>query len=214
MIDRERRNATPRWGPSLVAPLYAEEGVGSSPRRLAACGATTHCRHLEGGHPANPDFNAPLTSRRTADSKGLDCMQCARRAPARLALRHLGAEPLIQPEAAPVEVAGLVRRTCRRGTARSAPGCRACPCSRPAARPASAPRAPPPEQVDMQLLALAQPVAALAHQLGLGLDDAERHALGVGAEARHGLPSVRAVRDRSPAARPPRRPRASAPAPG
>jgi hypothetical protein len=33
-----------------------------------------------------------------------------------------------------------------------------------------------------------QPVALLAHQLGPGLDDAQRHALGVGAEARHGLP--------------------------
>jgi hypothetical protein len=33
-----------------------------------------------------------------------------------------------------------------------------------------------------------QPVALLAHQLGPGLDDAQRDALGVGAEARHGLP--------------------------
>ena len=40
----------------------------------------------------------------------------------------------------------------------------------------------------MQALALGQPVALLAHQLGPGLDDAQRHALGVGAEARHGLP--------------------------
>ena len=39
----------------------------------------------------------------------------------------------------------------------------------------------------MQALALGQPVALLAHQLGPGLDDAQRHALGVGAEARHGL---------------------------
>ncbi len=33
-----------------------------------------------------------------------------------------------------------------------------------------------------------QIAAALAHQLGRRLDDAERDALGVGAEARHGLP--------------------------
>ena len=54
MIDRDRPKAAQRWGASLMTRLDAAEGAGSSPRRLAACGATTHNRPLEGGHPENP----------------------------------------------------------------------------------------------------------------------------------------------------------------
>src|SRR4051794_36969713 len=38
-----------------------------------------------------------------------------------------------------------------------------------------------------EALAFAQPIPTLEHQLGPGLDDAQRDALGVGAEARHGF---------------------------
>jgi hypothetical protein len=49
----------------------------------------------------------------------------------------------------------------------------------------------------VQPLALGQPLALLAHQLGPGLDDAQRHALGVGAQPRHGLPQGQRRRARS-----------------
>jgi hypothetical protein len=43
------------------------------------------------------------------------------------------------------------------------------------------------QQVDVELLTLAEPVALLTDQVGLGLDDAQRHALAIGAEPRHRL---------------------------
>ena len=46
----------------------------------------------------------------------------------------------------------------------------------------------PAEQVHDHPFAFAQPLAALAHQVWPGLKDAERYALGVGAEASYGLP--------------------------
>ena len=53
MIDRERPNAAQRWGPSPMTRLNATQGAGSSSWRLAAGGATTHHRPLEGGYPEN-----------------------------------------------------------------------------------------------------------------------------------------------------------------
>jgi hypothetical protein len=37
--------------------LYAAEGAGLGPRRLAECGATTHNWPLEGGHQGNPGLS-------------------------------------------------------------------------------------------------------------------------------------------------------------
>ena len=57
MIDRERPNAAARWGASLMTRLYAVSEAGSSPRRLAASGVTTHDRHSEAGHLENPSVD-------------------------------------------------------------------------------------------------------------------------------------------------------------
>ena len=54
MNDRELPNAAARWGASLMTRVYAMSEAGSSPRRLAATGATAHDRTSEAGHPENP----------------------------------------------------------------------------------------------------------------------------------------------------------------
>ena len=59
MNDRELPNAAARWGASLMTRVYTVSEAGSSPRRLAATGATAHDRPSEAGHPENPDSNAP-----------------------------------------------------------------------------------------------------------------------------------------------------------
>ena len=58
MIDRERPNAAARWGASLMTRVYAVSEAGSSPRRLAATGATAHDRPSEAGHPENPGLRS------------------------------------------------------------------------------------------------------------------------------------------------------------
>jgi hypothetical protein len=55
MNDRELPNAAARWGASLMTRVYPVSEAGSSPRRLAATGATAHDRPSEAGHPENPD---------------------------------------------------------------------------------------------------------------------------------------------------------------
>jgi hypothetical protein len=53
MNDRELPNAAARWGASLMTRVYAVSEAGSSPRRLAATGATAHDRPSEAGHLEN-----------------------------------------------------------------------------------------------------------------------------------------------------------------
>jgi hypothetical protein len=57
MIVRERPNPTPRRSPSVMTRVSVVSGAGSSPRRLAACGVTTHNRPAEAGHPGNPGLD-------------------------------------------------------------------------------------------------------------------------------------------------------------
>jgi hypothetical protein len=54
MNDRDLPNAAARWGASLMTRVYAVSEAGSTPRRLAATGATAHDRPSEAGHPENP----------------------------------------------------------------------------------------------------------------------------------------------------------------
>jgi hypothetical protein len=58
MNDRELPNAAARWGASLMTRVYAVSEAGSTPRRLAATGATAHDRPSEAGHPENPGYAA------------------------------------------------------------------------------------------------------------------------------------------------------------
>ena len=54
MSDRDQPNAARKAGASLMTRVDADEGAGSSPRRLAASGATADDRPSEAGHPENP----------------------------------------------------------------------------------------------------------------------------------------------------------------
>jgi hypothetical protein len=60
MNDRDLPNAAARWGASLMTRVYAVSEAGSTPRRLAATGATAHDRPSEAGHPENPGLNLCL----------------------------------------------------------------------------------------------------------------------------------------------------------
>jgi hypothetical protein len=62
MNDRELPNAAARWGASLMTRVYAVSEAGSSPRRLAATGATAHDRPSEAGHPENPGLDKSCSS--------------------------------------------------------------------------------------------------------------------------------------------------------
>jgi len=62
MNDRELPNAAARWGASLMTRVYAVSEAGSSPRRLAATGATAHDRTSEAGHPENPGLRLAAAS--------------------------------------------------------------------------------------------------------------------------------------------------------
>ena len=105
MNDRELPNAAARWGASLMTRVYAASEAGSSPRRLAATGATAHDRPSEAGirkipakaalalplrrdRPYLTDMNRHLTSpgrrwrppaaRRTADASDPPPSTCRR----------------------------------------------------------------------------------------------------------------------------------------
>jgi hypothetical protein len=54
MNDRDLPNAAARSGASLMTRVYAVSEAGSTPRRLAATGATAHDRPSDAGHPENP----------------------------------------------------------------------------------------------------------------------------------------------------------------
>ena len=54
MSNRDQRKAAQKAGASLMRRGDAADGAGSSPRRIAATGATAHDRTSEAGHPENP----------------------------------------------------------------------------------------------------------------------------------------------------------------
>ena len=56
MSDQDQPEATQKAGASLMRWVDAADGAGSSPRRCAESGGTTDYRHLEAGHPGNPDY--------------------------------------------------------------------------------------------------------------------------------------------------------------
>ena len=58
MNDRELPKAATRWGASLMTRVYAASEAGSSPRRLAASGATTHDQLSKAGHLENLGLNS------------------------------------------------------------------------------------------------------------------------------------------------------------
>ena len=57
MSDRDQPNAAQRTGASLMTRVDAADGAGSSPRRLAESGGTTHHRPSEAGHLGNPGLS-------------------------------------------------------------------------------------------------------------------------------------------------------------